>query len=350
MCVRCQSAMLVLQADATESEISTFFPDFNSSNPSSLSLEERLLLATATQHENSDAPLCEVCMQSGISELSRSVDFARNELNQFRACLEELGPGREMDLEIGQLEDQLKQLEVREELLKERIKLVESEEHDLDIKEADVYRKWLKMQMETLDKEEDVIAVDKQIAWYQSQLKKLRKTNIISELFFIWHEGPFGSINGLRLGKLPPERPVSWTEINAALGQVCLLFDVVIKKSNVPLGNFRLLPRGSYSAIIKKDDKSILELYTGEGGLARFFSGRKFDAALVALITIVSEVIVFFQRTDRAIRVPYKIEGDKIGGLPVTLQFNSDEKWTQAMKYLLTDAKWLITWVVEKGM
>lgn len=43
--------------------------------------------------------------------------------------------------------------------------------------------------------------------------------NVANDAFHIWHAGPFGTINGFRLGRLSVEQ-VEWHEINAALGQV----------------------------------------------------------------------------------------------------------------------------------
>lgn len=35
------------------------------------------------------------------------------------------------------------------------------------------------------------------------QLEKIKNSNIYNDVFKISHDGPFGTINGLRLGKLP---------------------------------------------------------------------------------------------------------------------------------------------------
>ena len=287
-------------------------------------------------------------MQSVISDLSRSVEQSRLELGRVRAALNDPRclPDVDEATELAQLNDQLKQAELRQAALQQRMAELDAEEALLADQETKVYQRWLSQQRQTVDKEEEAAAVDRKIAEYQTQLKRLKKTNVLSEAFFIWSEGEFGCINGLRVGK---KQNVPWTEVNAGVGQLCLLLDVIVKRCHVPLTQYRLLPRGSFSAIIKRDDKTVLELFTGEGGLARFFSGRKFDAALVALLFVVGEIICSFQRSDRTIRIPYKLEGDKVGGVPITLQFNTEEKWTLAMKYLLTNAKWLVTWVVEKG-
>ncbi len=325
-------------------------------------------------------------MQSGISEISRAIENLRVQVGSLSNTLDVLAGGEDdvgavnglgagsisggttdassgvsaadqsasvtmaLEREIAVLKSQLENSSARENELRLRLADLEKEEAKLDEEDAAAHSKWFSHQQETIDFEESNAALEKQIMYMQQQLRWLKRTNVLNEAFHISHEGSFACINGLRLGRLPDKPPVPWAEINAALGQISLLLDVLVRKCHVPLVQHRLLPRGSYSAIIKKDDRSTLELFTGEGGLARFFSGRKFDAALTALLQVMSEIIVYFQRSDRAIRIPYKIEGDKIGGVPVTLQFNSEEKWTQAMKYVLTDAKWLITWVVERGL
>ena len=50
-------------------------------------------------------------------------------------------------------------------------------------------------------------------------------------------------------------------------------------------------------------------------------------------------------RRNPQVHLPWKIEGDKIGGFSVRLQFNQFDRWTKALKYLLTDLKWLIYYV-----
>ena len=56
----------------------------------------------------------------------------------------------------------------------------------------------------------------------EAQLKLLQATNVYNDVFNIWFEGPFGTISGFRLGRMP-NNPVDWDEINAAWGQCVLL-------------------------------------------------------------------------------------------------------------------------------
>ena len=61
-----------------------------------------------------------------------------------------------------------------------------------------------------------------QIERTSAHLERLRHTNVYNDAFHIWHEGPFATISGFRLGRTPA-CPVEWDEINAAWGQAVLL-------------------------------------------------------------------------------------------------------------------------------
>merc|ERR1712048_631601 len=79
----------------------------------------------------------------------------------------------------------------------------------------------------------------------------------------------------------------------------------------------------------------------------RFFLDRRFDLAMSAFLGCLKEVTRFLQR-DPSMRLPFKIEGDKVGGFSVRVQFNQDEQWTKALKFMLTDLKWIIAWVESR--
>jgi len=40
---------------------------------------------------------------------------------------------------------------------------------------------------------------------YHQILDMLKQTNLYNDAFYIWHDGHFGTINGLRLGTLPTQ-------------------------------------------------------------------------------------------------------------------------------------------------
>ena len=91
-------------------------------------------------------------------------------------------------------------------------------------------------------------------------LEVCKKSNVYNDAFHIWHDGPFGTINGFRLGRMP-DLHVEWPEINAALGHVCLLLHVLAQKVGYQFKQYRLIPEGSFSKIEKiGDDKASYEL------------------------------------------------------------------------------------------
>ena len=78
-------------------------------------------------------------------------------------------------------------------------------------------------------------------------LDKLGRTNVYNDAFCIGHDGVFGTINGLRLGRVPGvpvtsvlrrgvdpysrrATQVEWAEINAAWGQTLLLLYTIARK------------------------------------------------------------------------------------------------------------------------
>ncbi|KAL9016869.1 MAG: hypothetical protein Q9180_008782, partial [Flavoplaca navasiana] len=79
------------------------------------------------------------------------------------------------------------------------------------------------------------------------------RTNVYNDCFCISHDGHCGTINGLRLGRLPPPQNVDWPEINAALGSAALLLATVASKLDVEFRGLRIKPMGSTSRIEKVD-------------------------------------------------------------------------------------------------
>ena len=79
-------------------------------------------------------------------------------------------------------------------------------------------------------------------------MDRLRQMNVFNATFHLWHSGHFGTINGLRLGRLPAV-PVSWQEINAAWGQTVLLLASLARKIGLTFSKYKLVPYGNQSYI-----------------------------------------------------------------------------------------------------
>lgn len=208
-----------------------------------------------------------------------------------------------------------------------------------------------KLQLELNEKnkklEQSKAAYDVQL----DHIDKLRNLNIYTRIFHIScdSQDKFATINGFRLG-----HKIIWPEINAALGQIVLLLVFLIKRLKLDLKNYKLVPMGSQSQIIKfsaKDavdgttkSKTILNLYSSdEFSLGKLFNFNKLDVAMIALLDIVSLIEAKVLSIDQEIELPYKIKNDTIGAKSIRVTSNSE--WTSSCKFLLTNLNWILTFV-----
>ncbi|KAL4103147.1 hypothetical protein PRIC1_006882 [Phytophthora ramorum] len=171
-------------------------------------------------------------------------------------------------------------------------------------------------------------------------LRRLQRYNVCNDVFHIWHDGLFGTINGLRLGRLP-SKPVEWVEINAALGQAVLLLATIADRANFEFSRNRLVPRGSFSRVVNMYGKEY-SLFS-DGGM---FRRRGFNQAMVLFLECVEDAGRRAMKEEPSLKFPYKVERGKIGGLPISL--GNDEQWTRALKYMLTHLKWLLAWISKR--
>lgn len=184
-------------------------------------------------------------------------------------------------------------------------------------------------------------------------LATLRRTNVLSDIFRIWHVGPFGTIAGLRLGRTQ-DVPVEWEEINAAWGQAVLLLDCLARKLSVQFTGIRLEPRGSYPRL--HDSRGVAELY---GPVSKILcpSYDRAQAGFLACLKEFADVLRARGATEEGqpFVLPYAIEGDRISpvqysrepfaGLSIRYALSRDKAWTRALKLMLVDLKFCI-----KGM
>ena len=184
---------------------------------------------------------------------------------------------------------------------------------------------------------------------FVTQLDAMSQMNATNDCFYIWHSGPFATINNFRLGRLPVE-VVEWPEINAALGQVALLLSTIEHETPMTF-SYELFPKGSQSQIAKLPDargtQQIYNLYTDGGGFSVFqMRNNSFHKGLELLLAVVAEAWSFIETQNPAFKLPYAIErsGSKIAGISIVVGQASDELWTRALKYMLTDLKWIVAW------
>lgn len=319
------------------------------------------LFDTLSNNSEIDHPLCDECTDTLLELMDKQLKMAEDEWNDYNNYLKKLELTDDVpnvDLLEKELNDlkgeeerllqELSELSREEDAIKLAVKEQEVEKQRLGNEEEKYWREYTKHRRDVITTEDEFRSLECQLSYAQLQLDKLKKTNVFNVTFHIWHSGHFGTINNFRLGRLPSS-PVDWAEINAAWGQTCLLLSALARTMNLTFKNYRLVPYGNHSHIEVLSDGKELPLY-GSGGF-RFFWDTKFDAAMVAFLDCLQQFKEEVVKKDPDFCLPYRMEKGKIedsatgNSYSIKIQFNSEEQWTKALKFLLTNLKWGLTWV-----
>lgn len=269
-----------------------------------------------------DHPLCDECTDTLLELMDNQLKIAENEWNDYNNYLQKLEqtddtPNIELlEKELKDLEDEekrlldeLSKLKREEESVKSSIKVQQEEKERLNIDEEKYRKEYSKYRRELMLSEDEYRSLECQIAYANSQLEKLKRTNVFNVTFHIWHSGHFGTINTFRLGRLP-SAPVDWSEINAAWGQTALLLAALARKVNLTFQRYRLVPFGNHSYIEVLGMGKELPLY-GTGGF-KFFWDTKFDAAMVAFLDCLAQFKEEVEKGDTGFCLPYRMDKGKI--------------------------------------
>ncbi|KAI8609561.1 Atg6/Beclin [Chytriomyces sp. MP71] len=310
--------------------------------------------------------LCADCAAILAERLEKKVAEARRERDAYVHYLESLslsdqdhgyvgdhaGDEYEEDSSQEELDAALAEyttLQRESAAIKEELAAAEAELRELDLEEEAYWRDVNKLQMQEAAIENERDSLHFRLTVATRGLERLEKTNVYNDAFRIWHDGPFGTINGFRLGRLP-NQPVEWNEINAALGLSLLLVDTLASKLGFVFKGYKLVPMGSFSRIEKIDgDKAAYELYGSNDFSVLLFWNRRFDSALQAFLNCIQQLGDFVHERDPKLKLPYPIHKDKIGDLSVRVQFNQDEQWTRALKFMLVNIRFLLVCCVSQG-
>lgn len=189
---------------------------------------------------------------------------------------------------------------------------------------------------------DELLSITHTLSKSQCILQKLLQISSINDSFHIWYSGPFATINSYRVGRTPTQQ-TEWVEINAGLGETAAVVAAIANKVKLSFKKYLIHPLGSFSKLSKVDDRRmIFELYS-EGSFS-LFPKRNFNSALVGLLLCIDELGEYVMHSDPTLQLPYKISGEgKINNN--SIMYSSDEEqWTRALKYMLTDVKWIIAW------
>jgi len=305
-----------------------------------------------------DQPLCSHCAQRCLSEMQQELEQLQDEAQKYEEYDKQLEASITESNKQQELEAETQALKVREEELRQELRntaqkkmrvqkqrmVAEQRLKTLQDLELKYWQQFNYHQKKLLQQQEDIEMMTAALRCKQSRLETLCKVNILNDAFHISHNGHFGTINGYRLGRMA-SIPVSWDENNAALGFVAILVNTIAKILGFRSHLYQIIPRGSNSRVVRFEPGSstgTVNDLCGDSG--RILWGRHFDAALVSFLAYVSELIGHCQRIDPSFHPPYAISQDSINGISIKMS-KEDLQWTRALKFLLTNVKWLVAWV-----
>lgn len=327
-----------------------------------------------------DHPVCVECTDLLIEGLQKRLNSTNKERDAYVEYLRQANSDIPSSEEVKEADEKLRQAKKKEKAAMEELERLEAEKlamereileldielDELQLKEDEFWteRNEYSLQVGEFKNERDRIRM--KFDHDNDLLQRLKKANVFNDVFSIGHDGSFGMINGLRLGRLH-DKPVDWAEINAAWGQTCLLLDTVADRLDFKFHGFKLKPMGSTSKIIELKTtgggphRSVQEstgekehpLYSGgEYGLSIGFFNRKFDAAMVHFLDCLRQIMQYARNTEfvgadgkptQPFVNDYVIEGDRIHEYSIKLGgLNREETWTKACKSVLYCCKMLL--------
>ncbi|KAI0256363.1 autophagy protein Apg6-domain-containing protein [Lactifluus subvellereus] len=337
-------------------------------NPSPLSHHLRStqrLLTLLSSRTDVDHPLCAECTHILLTSLTRQLEETKKEYEGYVAFEREVKKEKEREKEglspqeaqrkITRLKEderiaieQVHEAEREREQLAEELRSLELEEKALEEEEEEFWRSYNAHLLKSAEQSSQLASLRATYAADSATLERLERTNVYNDAFCIGHDGVFGTINSLRLGRVPGV-PVEWAEVNAAWGQTLLLLYTIARKLDFTFENYRLVPMGSFSRVERTTgDKATYELYgSGDLHLGRLLHNRRFDFAMVAVLDCLKQLMNWVKSQDSSVEFPHQIVKDKIGDSSVKLQFNQEEAWTRALRHVLLALKILLKWTTS---
>ncbi|XP_066312322.1 beclin-1-like protein isoform X3 [Miscanthus floridulus] len=312
---------------------SSSMPGNNSGFLSSVTVLKRAF-EIATSQTQVKQPLCLECMRILSDKMDFEIEDISSDIKAYEASLQHLEQESYSILSETDFQKEKQKIEEEEKKLRADIEEAEkqypeviSEMKDLETKskqfkelKEQYWQEFNSFWFQRTSHQEEQDAILAKIEVSQAHLELLKHTNVLNDAFYISHHGVFGTINNLRLGH---SHEVEWDEINAAWGQVALLLHIMAQYFT-PKFQYRIKIHavGSYPRIIDINNKTY-KLF----GPANVLFSTRYDVAMTWFLRCLQEFVEFavsldkenIVPPDKSLKVPYKIDGDKIGGYRVVL-------------------------------
>ncbi|KAI9911536.1 hypothetical protein PsorP6_008805 [Peronosclerospora sorghi] len=307
-------------------------------------------------------PVCKECVDDMITIIDRRAERARYEKRCFVGFLHKTTNSNVHNENIKQIEDKIRFYEHELNALEENLKLMESEREAIaqqektsnEAEEALVYEEaelWGQFNMLQLQEAIFQEIRDTGIAKIESMERKVasaKHLNILTDMFVIGYDGTFGTINKFRMGQ-SASFPVEWNENNAAFGECALLLQTLANIVGLEFSDFNRVVNQLQDCTVRQLLEDNQNEQSSFGILPQNFVESHFNLGLGAWITCLGQLMDFVRFRDKSIRLPYKVSKHSIGGYSVLFLKNNHKEWTKALKYALTNLKWLLAWVSARG-
>ena len=348
------------------------------------------LFEILSAYSDIDHPICSECTELLLSSLQKRLSETTKERDAFISFLKEMKsnvPAQEesdkarKDISNAQeVEEQaLKEvLELEKETARLLSKLTEMEEQECEQQEDEnsFWKSHNSTSDDLLNMENNVDAITTANKHDQEQLERLRRTNVYNDTFCIGHDKIFGTINGLRLGRMPAPNSVEWWEINTAWGLAAWCLNSIARQVGFVFEGYRIVSMGSVSYIEKIEGVTnagatsvlsgkstrksnaqapkitMLPLHSsGDVPIGLALLHRHFNDAMVAFLQCMNQLGSFVAHSASGastgqqkggFKLLYSIEKDLINNTSIKLGTGQDEAWTSACKYTLTNCKLLL--------
>lgn len=314
-----------------------------------------------------DHPLCEKCADSLIEDIELEAKKYEQSIKEMKEFFDDFDPSNvgamacsiddlkvdlekanrehdDLEKESKTLDDQIKEAEENIKKLRQEDEQLEENVSKVFAQRAEISEKMYNVQ-EQLDANHALIRVQKR------RLEKLCNTNVFNEAFHIMAQDQYGKINGLRLGSSKGSQ-IDWPELNAAWGETALLVHCLANKLNFKFQRYEIVPFGSNSYIKVLNKNDTYPLYSG----FRLIRNTRFDSAMMAFLDMVNQLQELIETRDINFKLPYKIDvqagkiydpHNRSAAYSIKPTFTPPEQWTRALKWMLTNLKWALTWVVH---
>ncbi|KAK6612523.1 autophagy protein Apg6 [Botrytis cinerea] len=227
-------------------------PDATTPNKSN---QDDLSGGDAAAKSDIDHPICVECTEMLVDGLQKRLEAATRERDAYVGFLKQVNAEVPTEEEVKEANDLLAKVQAEEVAAIEELKKIEAETaavneenaqleeeaRALDIEEEKFWSDRNEFAMKLSEFQNIRDSINLQYDHDSQLLDKLQRTNVYNDTFCISHDGKFGTINGLRLGRLSSV-PVDWPEINAAWGHALLLLATVagVSTSNLMGTSFNL--------------------------------------------------------------------------------------------------------------